>query len=136
MDHCLYCEMDGPHAAQCVTHHEPSPAGACDCGQKWSAGKARAWRAMGWLQELAAAGRVFIETALPADPEWRMPDGLPWTLRLATNNAGLGTAEDELGEDEWLTFGGGSLVDAVETAWLDIQPTPDWAAAIGDQERT
>ena len=136
MSHCMYCEMDGPHAATCITHWEKSPAGRCDCGQKYAMAKARMWRAMGWLELMASKGRVLIECDEPANLSWREPDGAPWTVTIVGCQKGTGTLDDELGEDEWERYAGSSLEGAIGSAWADIYEghiDSQFAAAAGKE---
>ena len=94
----------------------------CTCGLWDDMGRRAMWDDATLLGELTQRGRLVIETASPDSSEWRMPDGMPWTLTVVTYNKVVTEAE-ELGEDEWLHYGGGSLGSAVRTAWEDLQST-------------
>lgn len=109
------------HAAACSLTLGRSPRG-CTCGLWETMARYAVRDDMTLLGQLTQIARILIESASPDSLEWRLPDGAPWMLTVVTyNNAA--TESEELGEDEWLRYGGSDLGSAVRAAWEDLRPT-------------
>ena len=74
---------------------------------------------------LSQQGRIIIESDSLDNPSWRTPTGNPWTVTVVTYNRAF-TEDEELGEDEWLRYGGGSMGAALEAALDDVLPPASW----------